>query len=106
MKIVISKKYCAGNIYLSHEAYDFLGIKWDGYGSKSIDELFKSRIDQNLVKCIEKLGINASGEYTELKVVEIPDEIDWEIIEKEGIEWIEEKHRIWDKPDNREFEED
>jgi len=30
-----------------------------------------------------------------LKIVEIPDDVDWEINEDDGSEWIAEKHRTW-----------
>ena len=38
--------------------------------------------------------INTSFE-TPLKVVEIPDGVDWEIEEYDGEEWVSEKHRVW-----------
>jgi hypothetical protein len=51
------------------------------------------RIHPLLVKCVETLG-NEAGEH--LKIVEIPDNIDWYIDEDEdGSECIRETHRIW-----------
>jgi len=41
------------------------------------------------------LGKKANGGYAELKVVEIPDDVDWEITEYDGLEQVEEKHRVW-----------
>jgi hypothetical protein len=32
----------------------------------------------------------------ELKVVESPDDVEWEIEEYDGIEWIAEVHRTWE----------
>lgn len=43
----------------------------------------------------EKGSAFCSGTVSELKVVEIPDGIEWIIEEYDGIEWISEKHRTW-----------
>lgn len=58
------------------------------------DENIK-RDDPDLVKVVEELGEKANGSYAELKVVEIPDGINWEIDEYDGNESIEEKHNSW-----------
>ena len=42
-----------------------------------------------------ELGELANGPNAELKVVEIPDGIDWTIEEYDGVEWIAEVHRTW-----------
>lgn len=90
MKIVINK--CYGGFALSQEAYKYLGLDWDGYGLDYDD----NRADPNLVECVETLGDIASGDLAELKVVEIPDDVEWEIEEYDGIEWVSEKHRTWE----------
>ncbi len=89
MKIVINT--CHGGFGLSKEAYQFLRLKWDNYGFHFNNE----RDNSKLVECVEKLGERASGECSNLKVVEIPDGINWEINEYDGSEHIAEKHRIW-----------
>ena len=33
--------------------------------------------------------------YSELKVVEIPDDVEYDIQEYDGNEWVAEKHRTW-----------
>ena len=91
MKVVINK--CFGGWYgLSKEAYKFLNIPWDGYGYKFIED----RSNLALVKCVEALGEDASGSFAKLKVVEIPDGVEWEIGEYDGLEYVAEKHRIWE----------
>jgi len=30
-----------------------------------------------------------------LKIVDIPDGVEWEIEEYDGMEWVAEKHRTW-----------
>jgi hypothetical protein len=44
---------------------------------------------------VEELGEAANGSYARLKVVEIPDDVEWTIKEYDGDEWIAEKHRTW-----------
>ena len=53
------------------------------------------RNDPKLVECVEKLGEEANDMYAKLKVVEIPDDVDWEIDEYDGMECVEEVHRRW-----------
>lgn len=57
------------------------------------------RTDPKLIQVVEELGpdrkTGASGSCAELIVVEIPDGIEWEITEYDGIETVEEVHRSW-----------
>lgn len=53
------------------------------------------RDDPILVRVVEELGKEANGAFAELKIVEIPDNIIWEILEYDGIECMEEAHRSW-----------
>lgn len=53
------------------------------------------RDDPDLVAVVEKLGKKANGSFADLKVIEIPDDIDWKISEYDGNEHIAEKHRTW-----------
>ena len=85
MKVVINR--CYGGFGLSEKAMKFLGV-----GSEWPDI---ARNDPKLVECVEKLGEEANGAYAELKVVGIPDDVNWEIGEYDGLEWVEEVHRRW-----------
>lgn len=64
------------------------------YELKYGDE-FRSHPD--LIKVIEEFGIEkASGNGSQIKVVEIPLDADHEVIEDEtGYEYVAEKHRVW-----------
>lgn len=100
MKILIN--VCFGGFSVSETVYKKLGIKWDGYGFLSNEDLgIKSdnddeyRADERLIKAVEKLGIEASENDSELKIVEIPDDMEWEIDEYDGKESVHEKHRVW-----------
>jgi hypothetical protein len=43
-----------------------------------------------------KIVINRCyGCYAKLKIVEIADDVDWEITNYDGLETVEEKHRTW-----------
>ena len=53
------------------------------------------RDDPVLVKVVEELGEQANTRYSNLKVVEIPDEVEWSIQEYDGVEWVAEAHRTW-----------
>lgn len=53
------------------------------------------RNDALLVQVVEELGESANGKYAHLKVLEIPDDVEWQIEEYDGKEWIAEKHRTW-----------
>ena len=55
----------------------------------------KTRTDQRLITVVEELEEEADGRFADLKVVEIPDGIEWEIDEYDGIEHIDEVHRTW-----------
>lgn len=91
MKIAINK--CYGGFGLSEKAYEFLGLEWDGYGTDYCS--YEKRTDPKLIECIETLGAEANKYYANIKIVEIPDDVDWEIEEYDGIEWVAEKHRTW-----------
>jgi hypothetical protein len=91
MKVVINARF--GGFSLSKEAYKGLGLKWDEYGLDYNDK--EKRCDPNLVKVVEKLGKRADGSFASLKVVDIPDDMEWEIEEYDGWESIHEKHRVW-----------
>lgn len=91
MKIVINS--CFGGFSLSKKAYEFLGLEWDDYGYAHI----YNRTDPDLIRCIETLGSErASGLCAELHVIEIPDDIEYEIHNYDGIESVHEKHRSWE----------
>ena len=53
------------------------------------------RNDITLVAVVESLKDEANGFCASLKVVEIPEGVDWYIEEYDGNEWVAEKHRTW-----------
>lgn len=82
---------------------DMLGISarhdspahWYGYGYQKGFDGGYSRTSETLIKAVEDLRDKASGQYSKLEIVEIPDDVNWEIDEYDGLESIHEKHRSW-----------
>lgn len=60
-----------------------------------LDSRADDRTDKDLIETIEELGEKADGSHAKLKVIEIPDNIEYIIEEYDGIEHIAEKHRTW-----------
>ena len=54
-----------------------------------------ARDDPFLVQTVLELGERANGRHAELKVVEVPSDVDWVIDEYDGKEWVAEVHRTW-----------
>lgn len=55
------------------------------------------RTDSDLIAVLEEMGSDfVNGEGAELRIIEIPDNVKWEIVESEsGGEHIEEPHQRW-----------
>ena len=90
MKIVINA--CYGRFGLSTEALAHFNER---YGTVFTNDIQIKRNDPILVQIVEELGEAANGRFAELKVIEIPDDVEWGIEEYDGDEWIAEKHRTW-----------
>jgi len=72
------------NIYLVNEEFDIISDNSHAY-----------RSDKRLIQVIEKIGIENASNNSKLIIVEIPDDVEWEIDNYDGIETIHEKHRCW-----------
>lgn len=70
-------------------------IKTENSSDIYIDEWEIPRNDPDLISIIEQMGSNANGRCAALKIVEIPDDVDWVVQEYDGLEWVAEKHRTW-----------
>ena len=53
------------------------------------------RNDPVLVSLVEELGSRSWGEHAQLKLVKVPAEVEWQIDEYDGREWVSERHRTW-----------
>jgi len=56
---------------------------------------YEGRNDPLLIQVVEELGDKSNGGFANLSIVEIPDDVEWEISEYDGFEHIAEKHRTW-----------
>lgn len=65
------------------------------YSQQVFSDRELDRDDPVLVQVIRELGELANTRYASLKIVEIPAEVEWQIEEYDGLEWIAEKHRTW-----------
>jgi len=73
-----------------NEKYSLILPKYDFTNSDGV------RDNPDVLEVVEKLGTKkASGKHAELKIVEIPNDVEWDIEEYDGVEWISEKHRTW-----------
>ena len=116
MKVVINRKF--GGFGLSQEALRELhkrltpdselaidvgiayGTRWrievEAPSEETYDfDIFLERDDPQLVEVVEELRSRANGPHAHLKIVEIPDDVDYVIGDYDGDEWISEVHREW-----------
>jgi hypothetical protein len=91
MKVVINS--CYGGFGLSDQAMQILK---DRKGN-TIDLFYfnDNRDDSDLIEVVERLGYTANDDFSKLKVVEIPDGVNYTIEEYDGLEHIAEIHRTW-----------
>jgi hypothetical protein len=55
---------------------------------------FVQRDDPLLISIVEQVGLKRAGRaLTSFKIVEIPDDVDWEIVDDDGAELVGEKRR-------------
>ena len=87
MKVVIN--CCYGGFSLSPAGEEY----FEALGGD--DVYATSRTDSALIRTVEELGEESWGRNSRLKIVDIPDDILWEIEEYDGIERVVEAHRTW-----------
>jgi len=98
-RIVINRKH--GGFHLSHKAvaeYNQLSnrqITEHGYFADIPNMEHVKRDDPTLITVIEALGAEANTRYSNLAIVEVPDDVEWHIEEYDGLEWVAENHRTW-----------
>lgn len=97
MQVVINTKQF-GSFSISEKAVDLIRKKVKGKENKNSIFTYSFNDDRSnylLIEAVSKLKDKANGLYSELKIVEIPDDIEWQVFAINGQEWIAEKHRTW-----------
>jgi hypothetical protein len=91
MKVVINR--CFGGFNLSQAAID----RYNELSGKNVTYQYDiKREDPFLIQAIEEIGLIASaGRHSELKIVNIPEDIAWFVDDYDGMETIHEYHRMW-----------
>jgi hypothetical protein len=91
-RIVIND--CYGGFGLSDRALTeykkLAGIADEDFYDREI-----ARDDPYLVKVVKDMGMSANGKFSNLKIVEVPADVEWILQEYDGAEWIAEAHRRW-----------
>lgn len=84
-------------VFCPHYSNKDFGDRFEGDipNENYISVLDIERNDPLLVQVVEEMGDKANGSHSDLNIVEIPDDVEWEIEEYDGIEWVSEKHRTW-----------
>jgi hypothetical protein len=67
----------------------------EAHSNLTIYNLDIKRDDPALVQMVEELGKKANGNYSKLRIVQIPDDVNWYIHEYDGMEHVAEDHRTW-----------
>jgi hypothetical protein len=97
MKIAINTDW--GGFCLSKQAFERLlerkNIQYTDQNVISEYSFYRERGDRDLIAVIEEFGERANGFGANIAIVEIPDDVEWEISEYDGIEHVAEKHRRW-----------
>jgi len=93
MKVVINRKY--GGFQVSPEQLliyrELAGIPNHVHVSGYDIE----RTDPFLIQAVEQTMEKDGTTFSKLKIVEIPDDIEWDVQDYDGCEWVAERHRTW-----------
>jgi hypothetical protein len=92
VKLVINK--CFGGFGLSDAAIDQIRDLGGPYANTD-EWASRNRSHPILVEVVGNLGSAADGEFSKLRIIEIPDGVDFEIDEHDGIEIVRERSRSW-----------
>ena len=103
MKIVINS--CVGEFRLSEAAIKrLIELGVDDHDLRSMTQGFDDAVankwvvrrDPRLIQVIQELSSEeASSDYSDLQIVNVPDNLDWRIADFKGCERVEEAHRTW-----------
>ena len=90
-----TEKIGLGTSYFTKDLGNNIGMLDKDYDKYCLYLRDNHREDTVLIEVIEELGEEASGMCGKLKVVEIPDDLDYVIDEYDGIETLHERVQEW-----------
>jgi hypothetical protein len=91
-ELLLKKKNIKFNKVKSDRDWDYKDMKGNYL---SPYDFYEDRSDPDLIDVIETLKGKANDWSSNLKIIEIPDDVEWVIEEYDGNEWVSEVHRIW-----------
>lgn len=83
------------NHYFTKDFGDYAYISNEDYEKYNLYLREDHREDPVLIEVVEELGDKANGRFGELRIVEIPDDLDYVIDEYDGIETLHQKVQEW-----------
>ena len=99
---ILDRKGIAFDKVESDEGRKFIGATYYDAGHAGDDDHYLSdydmtenRADPDLIAVIEELGDKANTQYSDIAIIEIPDDVKWHIHEYDGLEHVAEDHRTW-----------
>mgnify|MGYP003637824389 FL=1 len=94
MRVVINTRF--GGFSLSVAAQEEYA-RLSGIPFETVPTFLESaaRTDATLISVVNKLGDAASGRSASLRIIEIPDGVEFDIKEYDGWEHVAERHRTW-----------
>ena len=93
MKVVINA--CYGGFGLSEKAQAEYIKAHALSDAEYLDVYSIERNDPILLERVERLGDDSFGNFAELEIIEIPDDVEWYIEDYDGFEHVAEQHRTW-----------
>lgn len=95
VKITLNGEYYSDGSGPCEKMEDAYYLCNEDFGIES-DNVYQYRAEKRLIETIEILGEEkASGVLSNIVIVNIPENVDWEIDDYDGMENIEEVHRRW-----------
>ena len=91
MKIVINGRF--GGFGLSQAGHDELARRLGLPAAFYAEDI--PRTDPDLVQMVEDNPGLYGGSFSRLYVVDVPDDVEWDIHDYDGREHVAEKHRTW-----------
>jgi hypothetical protein len=88
--VIFDRTLTPDHPFSDEEHIRIMGRYWESWCNDN-----EKRTHPLVVQMVKELGQICWGSRAELAVVEVPDDVKWEISEYHGMEHVAEKHRTW-----------